>query len=279
MPITTGELLTESLPELARAGADTVVAAYREFRLQLGEVVGLGESPSRFSWSDAYDIMDDTNSEAGRVGRRLAVAHAAAHTVVRHEGKIISVHSPDSGVFVTADEYGRVIAGDCKPHAGLAELYGPADGYALEKVAKAIVIERLCRQGADWGEGYERLAALEQELRGDALGTGAIRPHIGMATLHEKVYGTVPVGTDRHALMYTGSTHRIATPAFRSLVESIGYINVERPAIDNDFLAGLVDTLSSTVANRVAMHGAMEDGIIVELPDPVDSDYAHVDWN
>lgn len=278
MPITTEQLLTVTLPELFVATPDRVPEAFREWNKQVAEAAcPKMTTASNFDWSAAHKLIDANNQADGDPRGNQRVVDAASQTSVVVNGNEMRIHE-SLGVFLTLDESGRLIAGSSEPNPKVPEEYGSADPYVLEKLFGARCIEILMQQGADWGEGYAAWRRLRKTES----------PTIGMATMHEIPYGTVPAGTDRHAIAYTGASHRVATPAFARLMEARrpdSSVTSDSP----DFMAGKLDTDSASVANRAAMLSRYSETVrrivgnealhIVTLPDPTDPDNIGVNWD
>lgn len=276
MPLTTERLLTAELPQLITVPADRVPEAYAEWSAQVAEAAcPKSERVSRLDWGVIQEMVQANGEADGDPERNRRVTIYASTTSILEGGDTIRMHEP-RGVFLTVDETGRVIAGDNKPSLRVPAKYGAADPYVLDKLAGAILVEKLMRQGADWGEGYAAWSRLR----------GVESPTIGMATLHEVPYDAAPIGTDRHALAYSAASHRIATVEFAGLMRERYGAHLTQPEHSADFLAGILDTASATVANRAAMARAYPWVIggaallnVVALPKPTDPDNAGVNWN
>jgi hypothetical protein len=275
----------DQLPAMVVAKPGAAMEAYVHFNGQLRTVMGDVSRPgvSSFDWRMLQEYTDAANGD--RSQQRLAIAKAAADTEIRplvYQGMTgydtrIPVHT-GLGTFLTVDERGlpRAFAHNLNPD--VPEAYGCIDGIAIRKLSQAVLMEKLKRQGADWGEGYAELAAINRQL-GIIGPTG--RQTIGMATHHEIPYEDVAPGTDRHALAYTGTAGRTASHLLLAhLREFPSYTARMREVTDRaDMLAGLLDTLSSTVANKALIEGVNQMTNVVELPDPNAIDNVDVNWN
>jgi len=278
MAITTEELLTERIPTFMydiRQAPDEAPAAFADILAQVYEVTGKpGSQTSSFDWRLAAEIADDNNIAAGDPNRQSRTRRSANRTSVEANGKLMRVHRR-AGSFVVLDATGSTIATQNHPNYRVPGEYGLGDPYLFKKALGAATVEQLCHQGADWGEGYR----VWEELAGE----GAT---IGHATLHAEAYTPENAGTDRRALAYAGSTHRTLHPAFRRHIAKLPAFQARpQPTNPSDNLAGLLDSLSSSVAVREAMSVTYAHEVggkvlyVVGMPDPTHPDNRGVNWD
>lgn len=287
--LSTEQFITECLPAMATAERIETVIAYTAFRDHIAQVVGDISVPGQcdLDWDYLAEHTDANNGDRGE--KRMATAEAAAATAIIPEDlydeqceelQTILVHT-GPGTFFTVSSEGKLLAFDHEFNPDVPGRYQCIDGVALQKLGDAILIEKLIRQGAEWGEGWVVLAALK---RGLSIIGATGRPTIGMATLHEIAYCQATRGTDRHALAYTGTSGRTVSRAFQ---DYIAYQPSYRWRVEiasqleysTDAFAGLADSLSSQVANRAAVYGVKLNTHKVELPNPNDEDQYIVNWN
>ncbi len=275
----TETFIAEHLPAMITAGSSDAEEAYTSFLGQLRVVMGDTSVPeqSDFDWRVAFDAVDSYQRDSGE--KRRAVAATAAKTALLTPDGEVRLHG-DGGVFSVVDAgTGQLLAAGRKPSPEVPAAYGCGDPYIFDKIASAALIEKLLRQGTDWGEGYDELTNTRRRL--GLLAAGATL-HIGMATLHEVPYTADTAGTDRHALTFAASSGRILTPAARL------HIVTQRPDVaarlvgsepHPDDLAGWLDTQSAAIASKAALYGVAGQTHLIELLDPNDPDTVRVDLN
>ena len=271
----TETFITEHIPMMAAAEAETAESTYEEYLARIGEFTG------DIDWQTVFEAADETNG--GSAEKRKEVARIAAQTSILVNEPPLQpafrrLHG-NGGSFITVSGAGKILAAADIPSPEVPKHYGIPAPFILRKLGEAMLIEKLEKQGADWGKGYARLTQISERLKVTKPGS---LPHIGMATLHEIEYSLETAGQDRNALAYTGASGRILAPLTRQHIVNY-YPDLakrmygEQPHPDD--LAGLLDTLSGTVANKVAVFGRSIFGHIVELPNPNHADNAGVDWN
>lgn len=268
----TEQFISHDLPEMATAPKHEVGAAFLKYMDAVKDVVGDTSNPieSNFSWPTLHEIVDD--QAVLPANHRAAISRGASVTAFRLLDKVgpgsttIMVHSYE-GTTITASPNGQVLAAVSLYNPKVPISYGNGDPYALAKLGEAFAIDKLVQQGAEAGKGYRELTAmlrLAGKLSIDGL------PHIGMASLYE--------GSKLQVV--SASTGRTTTPSFNRYTQTLPqFVHRPQPEAASDYLAGLVDTLSSTVACRIAVHGPSLAHEYVELPDPNHKDYIGVDWN
>ncbi len=298
----TERYLTDFLPEMITASPAQAVDAYCEYNLQVGHVVGDASQPgdSNFSWQVLHELIGEKDEGSALSARVAKIAQytkvpTAAYPIRAILGTSLRLHSDGGSLLVVSAIDGRPIAASSVHNPEVPGKYGSMDPYVLAQIGEAALVEKLARQGADWGEGYALLTDLKQS---HGLLARDSKPHIGMATIHEQSYDADTPGADRRALAYAGTSGRTMNTAFRE------YIVRHRPdyvaptvtageRADPDDLAGFIDTVSGMVACRAAVYpaattsnsmavgwetdwrGIMESG----WPDPNHPDNADVDWN
>lgn len=273
MPANTRFLLEEGLPTLAKSTPEDAAQAFQDYRMQVQEAACYKGGPvSRFDWGEAQQIIAENNRRLGHPDTERRVAVLAGRTAVLWNGLEVPAHRPE-GSFLAVDVVGRAVAGMDWRNPLVDEEYGHPDPYLLTKLGGAIAVEKLMRQGADWGEGYACWAKL----------LGEDNPTIGMATIHAFPYAPERAGEDRLALGYAGTSHRVLSDIFRGVVRNgPEFADVPHPRDTNDYLAGMLDTMSSTVALEALFrraNGSDPKPWIVDMPDPRQPEYAGVNLN
>jgi hypothetical protein len=280
----TEDFILKSLPIIAGAPAERAEEAYLEYTSRLSEVMGDTSDPRRsdFSWPILQEIIYDR--AGGKLVERFVdpqeVVRAAAKTsiaaTVGGQVKEIRIHDP-IGTSVTVSGMGIPLAAERIYNPRVPTEYGCGDPYVFAKIGEAFTTEHLVHTGADWGEGYEEITRIKRAA--GMLGEND-RPHIGGASLHAETFDPEDPRKDRTLLAVSGTSGRTITSEFRQYVDNLADFDaIPRPKDHDDFLAGLLDTMSGKVAAQVAVHGPSREAHIVELPDPNHIDYAYVDWN
>lgn len=267
--------------------------AFIEYAERVEEVVGDNIRPdsTNFEWPTLYGIIDEHNEGPEKRKEVVAAVGRTSISVLGYPPRMgeyhpVHLHDPE-GMFITVTPEGVPVAAANVFNARVPSKYNAGDPYVLLQLGEAKLVEAVMHQGADRGEGHEYLVRFERE-RG--LLAGGKPKHIGMATLYEVPYNDTITGTNSSALAYTGTSGRTLNPTARS------YIMRDHPAVAErmvngfdgvphpDDLAGIIDTLSGTVANKAAVHGVARSVFIpsqclVEFPNPEHPEHAGVDWN
>ncbi len=275
----TETFLTDDLTQIVAADETTADQIYQEYLAKATELVGTDPAASQFDWQCLVEHTDEVNQVAQRPNRRKEVAGVAARTSIATNVGPMRLHGPGGSFITISAESGQPIAAGHLPSPEVPDSYGPPDIYVLRKLGEAAYVEALLRRGADWGDGYALLSSISHKLGIVAKGK---TPHIGMATLHEVPFTAETADKQRRALAFSATSGRILTAAARKHIV-LNYPGVARrmyaDRLHPDNLAGLLDTLSSGVANQVAIYGPSPSAHVVVLPDPLHADNKNVDWN
>lgn len=265
----TNRVFDEMLPELA-----SMTGEHSKPQELATEILGLTGtayiSAPGLENSDFWNTVGEMAAGDSRSVFDVAIGHEteATHKFPDDSSQIMRVRSTGKGALLAVDGAGVLQVAHIERNDPVEQIYGDIAKPIVRKLVLAVMVEKIKRQGADWGDGY---ACMTEFLQQNGLMGRSDLPPLGMSTVHSEPLTTDNIGHDRGPLAYAAaSSVTLDEASKRSLLELPSFADHHDRSIDSgvneiDWLVGLADY----VVARAAAETIAGTDLSENFPNPV----------